>query len=126
MWIAPDTPRPARNGIALLWISVLITLIQQVLEATIEGGAAIGAVVVVLAIYGLVIFRASKRHNWARYVLLVWTALAAVLYLADPGVQVRPPWVHILIVFSFAAEIAGVCLLFSAPARQWYKPRGAT
>jgi hypothetical protein len=120
MIVAADAPGLVRTAIVLLWASILISVIQQVVETSIFGVGRLGTVLVVLAIYALVIFRASRRHNWARYVLLLWTALAAALYATGLRSDDRPLWDHLLVVASFLVEIAGVLMLFAATARQWY------
>jgi uncharacterized membrane protein len=123
--VALDAPPRVRTAIILLWVSLLVTLIQTLLDDFLSNTSAIGAVAVVLAIYGLVVFRASRRHNWARYVLLIWTILAATLYLTNVGADAQPWWDYLLVVASFIAEIVAVYLLFTGGVGQWYRPRAA-
>jgi len=126
MIVAADAPGLARTAIVLLWASILITVIQQVAETSVFGQGRLGTVLLALAIYALVIFRASRRHNWARYVLLLWTALAAALYVTGLRGDDRPLWDHLLVVASFLVEIGGVLMLFTATARQWYGRKSST
>jgi len=123
MIMAPDAPARVRAAIALLWASVLITLVKTVVADLLESGAAIIVVAVVLAIYGLVVFRASQRHNWARYVVLVWTVVAIATYVITASDM--PTWEHLLDAVSFAVDIMAICLLFTPEANQWYRVRAA-
>src|ERR1700676_822826 len=113
MIIASDAPPRARTAIILLWVSILLTLAQTILDDLLSESSAIGSVAVVLAIYGLVIFRASRRHNWARYVLLVWTVLGAALYLTNLRSDAQPWWDYLLAIGSFAIEIVAIYMLFT-------------
>ena len=126
MIIAPNAPRRARTAIILLWIPLLVTLTQAILDDLLSNSSGIGAVVVVLAIYGLVIFRASRRHNWARYVLLVWAVLGAALYSSTLRSDAQLWWDHLLAIASFVIEIVGICMLFTHAAGQWYRPKIAS
>ncbi len=123
MIIVSDAPARARTAIILLWTSVLITLIQTIVDDFLSNSAAIVAVAVGLAIYGLVIFRASRRHNWARYVLLVWTILATVLYLTSLAADTRSLWDHLVVVASFALDIIAIYMLFTGAVSQWYREK---
>jgi hypothetical protein len=124
MIMAPNAPARVRAAIALLWASVLITLAKTIVLDFLANGAAIIAVAVVLAIYGLVVFRASRRHNWARYVILVWTAVAIVTYVTFPSAD-TPIWEHLLDALSFAIDIVAIFLLFTREAAQWYRAPAA-
>ena len=126
MLIASDAPPRARTAIILLWVSILLTLIQTILSDLLSGSSAISAVVVVLAIYGLIIFRASRRHNWARYALLVWTVLGAAVYLTNFQSDAQPWWDSLLAIVSFAIEIVAIYMLFTDAASQWYRPKVAS
>lgn len=120
-----DAPLEVRTAVIFLWLSVLITLIQTSVEDFISSSATLAAVALVLAIYGLVIFRASRRHNWARYVLLIWTVLAVVIYALNFQTDSRPLWGHMLVVTSFTAEFIAIYMLFTGVAGQWYQRRAA-
>jgi hypothetical protein len=119
----PGTPSQAQTAIILLWLSALVTLLQAVVEDLITNGATVGVVAFVLAIYGLVIFRASRRHNWARYVLLIWAVSGAVVYALDFQNEIRPLWVNMLNAVSFILEFIAVYLLFTGAASEWYRRR---
>jgi len=123
MVIASDAPPRARRAIILLWISVLLTLAQAVVDDLLTESSAIAVVAVVLALYGLVIFRASRRQNWARYVLLVWTILGLAVYLATFHSDAQPWWDSLLATAGFAIEIVAICMLFTNAASQWYRPK---
>jgi hypothetical protein len=124
MIMAPNAPARVRTGITLLWASVLITLVKTIVGDLLAQSAAIVAVTVVLAIYGLVVFRASRRHNWARYVILAWTALAIVTYVTAQSGD-TPIWEHLLVALSFAIDIVAIFLLFTGEAAQWYRAQTA-
>ena len=123
MLITSDAPPRARTAIILLWVSILLTLTQTIVYDLLSGSFATGAVAVVLAIYGLVIFRASRRHNWARYVLLVWTVLGLAFYLSSFHSDAQPWWDSVLDIASFAIEIVAIYMLFTNAASQWYRPK---
>jgi hypothetical protein len=125
MIVALDAPPRVRTAIILLWASLLVTLIQTLVDDFLSNSSAIGAVAVVLAIYGLVIFRASRRHNWARYVLLIWTILGFTLYLTGEAGDAQPWWDYALVVGSFLVDIVAIYMLFTGGVGQWYRPRVA-
>jgi membrane-associated HD superfamily phosphohydrolase len=118
-----DAPPEARTAVILLWLSVLITLVQTGVEDFLSDSATTTAVAFVLAIYGLVIFRASRRRNWARYALLIWTVLAVVIYSLNFQNDLRPLWGHMLVVASFAAEFIAIRMLFTGVVGLWYREK---
>ena len=99
---------------------------QTILDNLLSNSSAIGVVVVVLVIYGLVIFRASRRHNWARYVLLVWAVSGVAVYLTTFRSDAQPWWDHLLAIASFAIEIVGIYMLFTDAVGQWYRQKVAS
>ena len=116
-----DAPSQARTAVILLWLSALITLVQTVIEDFLSNSATTVVVAVVLAIYGLVIFRASRRHSWARYVLLIWALVGIVVYAWNFQASSRPLWGHFLVAVSFIVEFIAIFMLFTAPASRWYR-----
>jgi len=104
-----------------LWLSALITFLETAVEDFLSNSATIVIVAVVLAIYGLVIFRASRRHNWARYVLLIWAVLGVVVYAFNFQPDSRPFWGPLLDVASFVVEFIAIFMLFTGAANQWYR-----
>lgn len=123
MLIPTDAPPRARIAIIVLWTSVLLTLVQTLLGDFMSGSSNISAMAVVLAIYGIVIFRASRRHNWARYVLLLWTVLGLVVYVTSFRFDAQPWWDSFLSVVSFAIELFAIYMLFTDAAGQWYRSK---
>jgi len=121
----PDAPSQARTAVILLWLSVLITLVQTTVEDFLSNSATIVAVSVVLAIYGLVIFRASRRHNWARHVLLIWTVLGALVYVWTFKVDSRPMWGHVLVAATFIIEFIALFMLFTGAVSRWFQHKEA-
>jgi hypothetical protein len=125
MVAAPDAPARVRTAITLLWVSLAITWIQTLVDDYLSKSFAIVLVVVVLAIYGLVVFRASRRHNWARYVLLVWTIVGTVTYFATGWSVSDPWWDQISVLGSFTIEAVAIYMLFTGGVGQWYRARAA-
>lgn len=125
MLITADAPSRVRTAIILLWVSVLFTLVRAILGGLFFGISVFGAAAVVIAIYGLVIFRVSRRVNWARWVLLAWTVLGAVAYLANFQLHAELLLDTFLEIASFAVELPAVCMLFTAAANGWYRPEAS-
>jgi hypothetical protein len=112
----PSAPQTVRKAIGILWTSILFAITPQLLASPFNGPLLV-TIPLVLALYALVVFRASRRHNWARYVLLIWTLLALGLYLRDLDATDRPPWEHVANAASFGLELMGVYFLFTPAAR---------
>ena len=76
-----------------------------------------------IAITALFIFFASRRHNWARLALLVWTLGSWGLWFYWPPVIADYSWWEWLAsVFLVLFELIALVLLFFGRGRQWYSP----
>ena len=121
MIVARDAPAQVRTAIILLWVSSFVILIRAAVDDYLSNMATAQMVAIVLAIYGLVIFRASRRHNWARYVLLIWAVLGVGINLTQVINSEAPWWDNTLMGASYALEFAGIYMLFTSSAAQWYR-----
>ena len=142
-----SSPRPPQVARAcwILWAMLIIGLISlhpsirgewwtspggvESVEA--EAGAAAGVVLAIgvalgilltLAFAGLLVL-VGRRHNWARWTLLVYLVLGWVLLALDlpTAVNEAPPAAIVIDLLSAAAEAWAVDLLFADPAAQWFR-----
>ena len=83
-------------------------------------GVALG-VLLTVAFAGLLVL-VGRRHNWARWTLLVYLVLGWVLLALDvpTAVNETPPVAIAIDLLSAAAEAWAGFLLFADPAAQWF------
>jgi hypothetical protein len=127
---AVDAPQQARRAIVLLWLSALLgagestyVLFNPDPEIAEFAGLLFGVALAFTAAYGLVIYLASRRYNWARYVLLVWIAAGIGLYLVLLSEQWEPWWDVAMIAVSTVIETIALYWLFTGTGAQWYRQR---
>ena len=127
----PDhaAPRPRRVTLALwfLWAEFALSVTQSVMQlGAMTGQRFFGYVVVltaaVLIAEVVVIYKLASRRNWARYVTLIVTVLGLLQFIRvlTQGQQVDPI-VGTLEALQLVLDGIALFLLFTSPARQWYK-----
>jgi predicted Abi (CAAX) family protease len=87
-----------------------------------------------MVIYGAALFGAFRGFHWARIILLVFVALAAIsttvsfFVVALPeGVHLERDWVATGIAGGLLLiRMLGVGLLFTPSANAWYRPHART
>ena len=83
-------------------------------------GLTVGAALTVF-FAGLVVL-VGRRHNWARWTLLVYLVLGwVVVALELPTSVTETPFAAALDLLSAAAEAWACYLLFADPAAQWFR-----
>jgi hypothetical protein len=127
MTVASDAPPQLRRAISLLWLSVLIGVVEAVYDTltlpVVEDYAlgALALILAIIAIYAAVVFLVSRRRNWARYVLLVWTVGGALTYLIILGGEL-PSRGDDITFLSMLMELVALYWLFTAPGKLWFRP----
>lgn len=126
-----ETPPQARRAIYLLWMSLFLSIVDSALslepieEAGPEFQILMAAVLVrTFAISALLIYFASRRHNWARIVLLLLTVIGlSMYYVWPPDFTAHPWWSWTLTGVVTLLDIAALVMLFSGSAVKWYSLR---
>lgn len=124
-------PRPGRVTLALwfLWVEFALSATQAVVQlSTMTGrrgfGIVVGVGAAVLVVEAVVIQQLALRRNWARYVTLIASILGLLQFF---GVLARgqkiDPVVGGLEVVQLVLDGMALFLLFTSPAKQWYKRR---
>ena len=125
-----DAPREVRIAIGLSWIVLAIDSFNwfwKILEDP-EASAdllfkslwiAITLVTVVLT--ALFIYHASRRRNWGRIALLIWTIGSWSLWVIWPQKVVGYPlWKSAVAGVLIAMELVALVLLFRGNGAKWY------
>ena len=127
-------PRSVYASVALIVSSMVVALIR---DSKIPVGPRMQELQAVLIAWQLLLLamtlfiglQLARGRNWARYVLLVFTAFE-VMNLANAWVVSRPLGVIVAVdlgaVLQYALptllDAAALCLLFG-PAQSWFRPR---
>jgi hypothetical protein len=76
----------------------------------------------IISILGYVLWRISKGKNWARIVLLLSFLLGLPSFLIYLRADfARSLALGVVVVLEAVLEVAGLWLLFVAPAKDWFK-----
>lgn len=135
---APEeaVPRPRRVtwAVQCLWIEFLLGVVQA--SRTLfrwqpeEGEAILYILLVFAAVWfsaqAFVIVKLGARRSWARYVVLVTTLLGVVQFLPS----LRRDWyvdgLNVgLSAFQLELDCAALYLVFTGPAKEWFRKRAA-
>lgn len=133
MPLLPDAPTQVRGAIALLWVSLAMSIALTVFEwepiSTPEEAPQFelllfGSMVVGYAIPALLISMASRRRNWARILLLAFTALWIGLYVAYWDEETaEPPWSGAATLLMAALDLIALYWLFTGEGGEWFRRR---
>lgn len=125
-------PREVKIAILLSWIALVLDSIHDIYwhitsSSTTDGllfQTLLAAVTLAtIAITTLFIFFASRRRNWARLALLIWTLGSWGLWFYWPPVIGDYSWWEWLVSgFLVLLELVALVLLFFGKGRQWYSP----
>ncbi len=134
--LRPPRPQSVQMGLALLWVSLLTTILEWALDS-LSGSAewqdptfVISAVITAgaaLTFAAWINIMIGRGRNWARIVNLVLLCISVPVLLLwdDYATQMAPP-VLAIHVFSWVTSIAGTVLVFTRTANQWFRAMRAT
>ena len=127
-----DAPREVKIAILLSWMALVLDSINNIYWHITSASGTDGLLfrsllaavtLATIAITALFIFFASRRRNWARLALLVWTLGSWGLWFYWPPVIADYSWWEWLAsVFLVLFELIALVLLFFGRGRQWYSP----
>src|SRR5450631_2307885 len=92
-----EAPPQVRRAIVLLWIAFAMATIEALAQQALADGSDFGFGDALFAgflvsINAAAIYYAARGKRWARGVLLAFTSLSVVVYLAIPSVFENDPW----------------------------------
>jgi len=131
-WKAQNTtatmPAQVGGALTLLWATLLLNILDSSLnfgETESAGPDFQFALALILAgifsINALLIYFASRRRNWARIALLLFTILGLSTYLFFPtDLAAYPWWSGMLTAITTLFEIVALTLLFFGSGAKWY------
>src|SRR5688572_12759835 len=127
-----DTPPQVRNAVIVLWAMLLLgtavwlwELRDPTLTATLSRVEVFLMVAVTVLLSGIPIYFVSRRQNWARWFLLVFSVAAVVAVWWFPELEGSGD-IALEALFTIGDAVA-LYWLFTGPGAQWFgsKPRGA-
>jgi hypothetical protein len=122
-----DAPANVRRAVILLWISVALSLVEfasnwewpELLAD--QMNEILAFVFISLAVSIALVVLVARRHNFARYLLLLGTIGWIVLYIVHPWDLSDYPWWSNLVSFAIiAVDLVAVWWLFSRSASEWF------
>ena len=125
----PGGGRPAVVTAASVCLAtgILISLVRTLLikgrfDSALTSGASILGTALALILAGLFIFQVLQGRNWARIVVALLIVTATVASLGRLDFYLHGSWVQIAPVAVIRlCQLAALPLLFSAPARRWFR-----
>jgi len=123
-------PIEIQRAVNCLWASLAIGLIrpfmdwQHIQQISSQTSAAFTLFVslAVIAVVAWLIYKISKRKNWARITYLVPTLLGSVPYVPMLVTEFkRSPFIGGLSVLQLSLQIFALWLLFTKPGSTWFK-----
>jgi hypothetical protein len=130
--MSTDATRPpaVRRASICLWISAGLALLVTAAEVTglaqVPGGTVVNGLTGVLtaAVFALLAAKINSGRNWARWTyvfIYVIGALGLVFVLKPALLQALPAIIQANMVVQTALQTAALVLIFTRPARQWFK-----
>ena len=127
-----DAPREVKIAIALSWTVLVIETAERLWRISLSPDANtfprlrlnwIAATLASTVIVGLLIFLASRRHNWGRIGLLTSTLGGWCLwYFWSRNVFDYQGWHWLALGSATAMELIALILLFQGKGAAWYRP----
>lgn len=129
-------PRIVVTGVWLLWIQLVLGIpgmINQVLTPSPAVAGQMSIVNIVLVVTAVIMFfsvvlyawlnwKCWQGRNWARIVHLVFLGIGMIMiYWALPAIFRKSTLQGVAYVVQMLLNIAGVSLLFTRPAGDWYR-----
>ena len=69
----------------------------------------------------VLIYFVSRRHNWARILLLVLTVIGLAMYMVyPPELSIEPVWSIFVTVGITVMDVIAIYWLFSGSGAKWY------
>jgi hypothetical protein len=125
-----SAPREVKLAILLSWIVLILdtgnTSYIHIMQSTPSDGvvyrvALVGITLANFVIVAMSIFFASRRHNWARILLLALTLGSWALWFIYPlAIADYSFWKVLVAVMLVLAELIALVLLFFGKGGQWY------
>jgi hypothetical protein len=129
--VSSEMPTQVRRAVVLLWAAFSLTLLESVITLlTLDhtdfelwmGGLLFGAFLLNAGI----IYFVSRRRNWARFVLLIFTVAIIASYLAFPeSLDTEVWWSIATVCVTTLMEIVALFWLFFGRGAEWYGGRAA-
>jgi hypothetical protein len=121
-------PTQVQRAIVLLWASFALGTLDAVLnweplDPTLgEFEVIMWAILVGSVLFAAVlIYFVSRRHNWARILLLVLTVIGLAMYVVyPPELSIEPVWSIVVTVGITVMDIVAIYWLFSGSGAKWY------
>jgi hypothetical protein len=125
-------PRSVTLACRLLWATIVVSLLSLIPgvreDMWTEVAAMPGAVAVMLGFVGLMlglegwlIHMVSRRHGWARWVLLVLLALGWIITFSDFSASIEQGMAAVIIDLGVGiAEMTAAALLFLSRGSRWF------
>ena len=121
-----ETPLQVRRAIVLLWIAFALATIEALAQQALADGGDFGLgdalfAGVLVSINAASIYYAAWGKRWARGVLLAFTLLSVVVYLAIPSAFENDPWwVTAMGVVGTSMEVVALFWLFTGASAAWF------
>jgi len=123
-------PREVKIAIALSWLVLAIDSFNTFWQISADEEASadlqfrllwIGVTLSTTVLTALFIFQASRRRNWGRIALLVWTLGSWCLWFVWPTkLEGYPSWKWLVSGSLIAMEFVALVLLFRGNGGRWY------
>ncbi len=127
-----DAPREVKTAILLSWMVLALDSINNIyahierldqIDGFLFRFILTAVTLATISITALFIFFASRRRNWARRALLIWTFGSWTLWFFWPPVIADYSWWKWLASgLLVSLELIALVLLFFGKGRQWYLP----
>lgn len=124
------TPKEVKAAIVLSVLVLLVEVSENVWRIAVDGQVRTDAVFAFVwiavalaanALTALFIYQASRRRNWGRITLLLWTAGSWLLWFAYPQrLELYAGWAWLLAGTLFVMELIALLLLFGGRGGAWY------
>jgi hypothetical protein len=122
-----ERPRQVLYAVVLLWVSLVLgmpTAYHEHQKAATDESASFVLIVmaVVYAFEACLNVFAARGYNWARIVLLIFSSIAAVSFLATIKEYLEDPVVYFALDAStLVMDAVALYLLFSKPGALWFR-----
>ena len=124
-------PTQVRRAVVLLWVAFGLALVESIVTLAMLDHADFELWMVWLVVGSFllnagVIYFVSRRHNWARILLLIFTVSIIASYLAFPeSLDTEGWWSIATIGVTTLMDVVALFWLFFGPGAGWYARRVA-
>lgn len=121
----PEAPAQVRRAMVLLWASLVLGTLAFLVEAGADedSEAVLWASVFTFTVPGVLLnIFTAWRHNWARWVLLVFTLAGLALYACYPP-DLSQGWVRMAgELLVSVLDLVALYWLFTGEGARWFSP----